>query len=75
MLKWFESYLINRKQYVQMNKKTKTDFQDVTCRVTQGSMLDSLLFLIYANDLQYILNVLEPIMFANDTIYFMQKGM
>ena len=75
MLKWFESYLINRKQYVQMNKKTKTDFQDVTCRVTQGSMLGSLLFLIYANDLQYILNLLEPIMFANDAIYFTQKEM
>lgn len=75
MLRWVESYLMNRKQYVQMNKKTKTDFQDVTCRVPQGSILGPLLFSIYANDLQYVLNLLEPIMFANDAIYFTQKEM
>ena len=75
MLRWIESYLMNRKQYVQMNKKTKTDFPDVTCRVPQGSILGPLLFSIYANDLQYVLNLLEPIMFANDAIYFMQKEM
>ena len=33
MLKWFESYLTNRKQYVQINKETKPTFQNVTCGV------------------------------------------
>ena len=28
--KWFEIYLTNRKQYVQINKQTETDFQDLT---------------------------------------------
>ena len=30
MLKWFENYLTNRKQYIQIDKETKTALQDVT---------------------------------------------
>ena len=70
MLKWFESYLTNRKKYVPINKETKAAFQDVTCGVLQGSILGSLLFLIYVNGLQYVSNLLEPIIFADDTNLF-----
>ena len=31
MLKWFEKYLINRKQYVLIDKETKTALRDVSC--------------------------------------------
>ena len=65
-LKWFENYLTNRKQYIQISNIKKTDLKDVVCGVPQGSILGPLLFLIYVNDLQYASNLLDPIMFADD---------
>ena len=65
-LKWFENYLTNRKQYIQITNIKKTDLKDVVCGVPQGSILGPLLFLIYVNDLQYASNLLDPIMFADD---------
>ena len=67
MLKCFESYLTNRKQYIQIDKETETALQDVICGVPQGSIFDPLLFLIYVNDLQYASHLLQAIMFTNDT--------
>ena len=69
-LKWFENYLTNRKQYIQISNIKKTDLKDVVCGVPQGSILGPLLFLIYVNDLQYASNLLDPIMFADDTNLF-----
>ena len=43
-LEWFESYLRNRKQYIQIDEKNKIDFLSVTCRVPQGSILGPILF-------------------------------
>ena len=48
---WFESYLSNRKQYIQKDENSKKDLTYVTCVVTQGSILGPLLFLVYVNDL------------------------
>ena len=58
MLKWFESYLTSRKQYIKIDKETKTALQDVTCRVSLGSILGPIVFLIYVNDLQYASHLL-----------------
>ena len=47
-----------------------TTVQDIVCGVPQGSILRSLLFLIYVNDLKSTLDILVPIMFADDNKLF-----
>ena len=48
--KWFESYLSNRSQLVNVGK-INSDTANVTCGVSQRSILGPLLFLCYVNDM------------------------
>ncbi len=54
-LKWFESYLNNRTQQCMINGKLSSQ-KTITCGVPQGSILGSLLFLLYINDMPESLN-------------------
>ena len=67
-LKWFESYLSGRKQFIS-SEQGNTDMEDITFGVPQGSILGPLLFLIFVNDLNNSTS-LDPIMFADDTNLF-----
>ena len=70
MLKWFESYLTDRKQYV-FHNGIASSMETITCGVPQGSVLGPLLFLIYVNDLPNISDKLRFFLFADDTnIYY-----
>jgi hypothetical protein len=62
---WFRSYLTNRKQCVDINGSfSSTKIFNIS--VIQGSILGSILFLIYINDL-YNASSLLKFMFADDT--------
>ena len=69
-LKWFDSYLTNRLQYVTYNN-IKSDKENVKCGVPQGSILGPLLFLLYINDLTTVSTTSLSVLFADDTNIFM----
>ena len=48
----FGSYLNGKKQYIKITECGDTVKQDIKCGVPQGSILGSLLFLLYVNYLQ-----------------------
>ncbi len=69
---WIKCYLSNRKQYVLYND-TSSDMLDINCGVPQGSILGPALFILFINDLCNVSNILNFILFADDTNIF-QSG-
>ncbi len=61
-----ESYLLNRKQYVEIDY-SDSDMLILTTGVPQGSILGPLLFIIYMNDIAHASKLLDFIIYADDT--------
>ena len=68
-LKWFHSYLTNRKQFIKYRDQN-TNLEVLRYGVPQGSILGPLLFLTFVNNLKNSIKLLDPIMFAYDTNLF-----
>lgn len=67
-LKFFESYLQNRRQAVYIDGRWSNEVQ-MEWGVPQGSVLGPLLFLIYINDLPFAVNS-NSILYADDSTFF-----
>jgi len=65
-MKWFSSYLTNRKQALKYDD-TYSDWNCIETGVPQGSVLGPLLFIIYINDIDNVSKLLNEILFADDT--------
>ena len=65
-LKVFQSYLQNRKQYVDIDNIC-SDILPINTGVPQGSILGPLLFLIYVNDIDNASTLFKALIYADDT--------
>ena len=66
---WFESYLSQRTQYVEVDN-FKSSHQTITTGVPHGSILGPLLFLIYMDDMPLSSKLSKFILYADDTNLF-----
>ena len=65
MNEWFQSYLRNRKQAVFVNDKC-SNFEPINCGAQQGSILGTLLFIIYKNDFPKCCPIVTTYLFAGE---------
>ena len=69
-LRWFQSYLTDRKQYVMFNG-SKSDSKQLFYSVPQGSILGPLLFNLYINDLTSLAINMKITLFADDSCFYL----
>ncbi len=72
-LKWFNSYLHGRLQYVDIHNH-KSQKMDVKYGVLQGSILGPLLFILFINDFINSSKLLHKVIFADDTNLFLSHN-
>ena len=65
-LKWFQSYLRSRQQFVEFDG-TCSRITFINTSVPQGSIIGPLLFLIYMNDIHTASDTFDMILYADDT--------
>ena len=69
LLDWVENYLSSRYQKTLCNN-TVSSMNKVLCGVPPGSILGPLLFLVYINDMEYILGDVKCQLYADDTVLY-----
>ena len=71
IIKWFESYLLNSKFYVSVDG-VFSEAGVLTCDFPWGSILGSLLFLIYINELPQLLSESGSYLYGDETCILYQ---
>ena len=69
-LKLLDNDLRNRHQFVEY-KNNNSDLQEILTSISQGSILGPLLFSIYINNLIKLTNKFNYLMYADDTILYL----
>ena len=64
-IKWFTSYLSSRSQKVCL-QRTLSDSKTILSGVPQGSIIGTLLFVFYINDIPLFLSNIEEVIYADD---------
>ena len=72
-LRWFKSYLSQRKQFVSFNNAV-SPFSVITHGVPQGSILGPVLFNIYINDIVKASETLKCSLFADDSCFYFSNS-
>ena len=65
-LQLFRSYLSNRKHKTKIQDNLSSS-KSINIGLPQGSILSPLIFILYINDLNYVSNSFEKVLFADDT--------
>ena len=72
-VQWFQDYLSTRKQYTYVNG-CDSDTVNVPYGVPQASVLGPLLYLLYANDIENVIQNSHVAMYADDTVIYSKNG-
>lgn len=72
-LKWFKSYLTNRKQQTKFNEIMSIE-KDIEIGLPQGSALGPICFILYINDIVKTPKFGEMVLFADDTALIIKYG-
>ena len=70
LLSWLRNYLTNRSQSTQVNN-LKSEAQNLSCGVPQGSVLGPTLFLVYINDMSRAVMNVNHMLYADDTVLYL----